>query len=155
MSRLFLGSKELKFFNSITKEVLQKMVEQKIIYYSVSEEHTKSHRIYDESPSKTVFTPVEINALVLYNEPEQTNNDFTIDTVFKIEVYFHIDELQDRRIIPREGDFMKFLDKVYEIEKLTRPQIVYGQIENEVMVKAICRVARKSQIDIVDGLKGI
>jgi hypothetical protein len=155
MSRLFLGQKELKFFNSITREVIQKMVEQRIIYYSVSEEHTQSHRVYDESTVKTVFTPVEINALVLYVEPEQSNNDFTIDTVFRLEVYFHIDELQDRRIIPREGDFLKFLDKVYEIEKLTRPQIVYGQIENEVMVKATCRIARKSQIDIVDGVKGI
>jgi len=155
MSRLFLGSQELNFINSITKEVIQKVVEQRIIYYSVSDEHTNTHSLYDEAIKKTVFTPVEINALVLYNEPEQVANEFSIDTVYKIEAYFHIHELQERNIIPREGDFIKFGNILYEIEKLTKPQIVYGQIEKEVMVKSICRVARKSQIEIMDGLKGI
>jgi hypothetical protein len=155
MSRLFLGEKELRFFNSITKELLQKIVEQRIVYYSVSDEYTQSHRVYDESIKKTVFTPVDINALVLYAEPEQTTNEFSIDTIFRVEVYFHIHELIERNITPREGDFIKFAEKVYEIEKLTRPQITYGQIEHEVMVKGICRIARKSQIEILDNLKGI
>ena len=32
--------------------------------------------------------------------------------------------------------------------------MVFGQIQNKVMIKAVCRVARKSQIDIVDEIKG-
>lgn len=155
MGRLFLGSKELNFFNNITKELLQKIVEQKIIYYSVSEEHTKTHRLYDEAINKTVFRPVEINALVLFNEPIQTATQFSIDTVYSIEVYFHVHELEERNIIPKEGDFVKFGDILYEIEKLNKPQIVYGQAENLVMMKAICRVSRKSQFEVLDGIRAI
>ena len=155
MSRLFIGDKELKFFNTITKELVQKIIEQRIIYYSVSDEHTKSHGLYDESIKKAVFSPVDINALVLYSEPQQTNTDFSIDTVYRIECYFHIEELNERNIIPREGDFIKFNTKIYEIEKLIRPQIVYGEIEQEVMVKTTCRTARKSQIEILDAIKAI
>lgn len=154
MSRLFLSSKEIHFFNSINKELIQKIVQQKIIYYSVSEEHTKVNDLYQESIRKTVFTPVEINARVLFKEPEQTTGQFSIDTKYSIEVYFHMNELEERKIIPREGDFLKFGAVVYEIQKLTRPQITYGLIEQEVMTKAECIVSRKSNFDVVDDIKG-
>ena len=55
MSRLFIGDREVAFFNGINKELLQKIICQKIIYYSVSYEHTKTHRLYDEAVRKTVF----------------------------------------------------------------------------------------------------
>ena len=151
---LFVGLRELDFFNCITKELIQKIISQKIIYYSVSEKHTNTHRLYDEAIKKTVFTPVEVNALILYNEPIQTSTQFSIDTIYSIEVYFHYNELEERNIIPREGDFVKFGKIVYEIEKLNQPQIVYGQIQNKVMVKAVCRVTRKSQFEVLDNIPG-
>ena len=151
---LFVGNQEINFFNSINKEVIQKIISQKVIYYSVSEKHTKTHQLYDEAIRKTVFTPVEVNALVLYNEPTQTATQFSIDTVYSIEAYFHYHELEERNIIPREGDFVKFGKIMYEIEKLTQPQIVYGQIQNKVMVKAVCRVARKGQFEVLDNIPG-
>ena len=151
---LFVGSRELNFFHGVNKELLQKIIRQKIIYYSVSEEHTNSHRLYDEAIRKTVFTPMEVNALVLYKDPEQTVDKFSIDTTYSIEVYFYQEELKERELIPREGDFLRFGDVSYEIEKLNRPQIVYGQIGNEVMVKATCRVARASQFDVLDDYQG-
>lgn len=155
MSRLFIGDREVNLFNSITKELVQKTVCQKIIYYSVSKEHTNTHRLYGEAIKKTVFSPLEINALILYESPQQTVGEFTYDTIYKIECYFHIEELEERKIVPREGDFVKFGNILYEIQSLIRPQIVYGQMENEVMVKAQCQKARESQIEIKDGLSGI
>lgn len=151
---LFVGNREVDFFNSVTKEVIQKIVSQKIIYYSVSEKHTNVHKLYDEAIKKTVYSPVEINALVMYNEPIQTATQFSIDTVYSIEVYFHYHELEERNIIPREGDFVKFGTIVYEVEKLNQPQIVYGQMQNKVMVKAACRTARKSQFEVLDNIPG-
>jgi len=154
MSRLFVGDRELDFFKLLTKELMQKVIAQKVIYYAVSEEHTNSHRLYDEAINKTVWRPVEINALVLYNEPLQTATQFSIDTIYSLEIYFYTRELQERNVIPREGDFVKFGDIVYEIEKLSRASITYGQVENEVMLKANCRVSRKSQFEVLDDIKG-
>jgi len=107
---------------------------------------------FDEAVKKTVFTPVEVNALVLYEEPEQTFTKFAADTLHRIEVYFHIHELKERNIIPREGDFVKFGNIIYEIQKLTKPQIVYGQMDNQVMVKAECQTSRKSQFEVLDDI---
>ena len=135
--------------------MVQKTISQKVIYYSVSEKETNTHRLYDEAIRKTVHIPVEVNALILYQEPEQSVGHFSFDTIYKIEVYFHFEELQERNVIPREGDFVKFNTILYEIEHLTRPQIVFGQMENEVMVKARCSVARESQLNIEDSYPGI
>lgn len=146
--RLFIGPEEVSFFDSIAKEVIQEVVGQTITYFSVSEELTKADDLYGEATRKTVYTPVEINALVLFSEPEQRTTQFTIDTIYRIEVYFHQHELAERGLRPREGDFVKFGPNIYEIEKLTQPQMVYGQIENRVQHKAICRMAREGQFVI-------
>lgn len=155
MARLFIGEREVNFYNGINKELLQKVICQKVIYYAVSEEDTHSHRLYGEALQKSVYTPVEVSALVLYQEPEQKVDQFSIDTVYKMEVYFYQEELRERKLVPREGDFLKFGDVVYEIEKLNRPQIIHGQIEKEVMIKAACRVARESQFKVLDGIPGV
>ena len=146
---------EQAFFNGINKELIQKIICQKIIYYSVSLEDTNSHRLYDEAVRKTVYTPLEVNALVLYQDPEQKVDQFTIDTIYRVEVYFYQEELRERKLIPRVGDFVKFGNKTYELETLTQPQIVYGQIEREVMVKAIGRIARESQFKVLDDIPGV
>jgi len=154
MSRLFVTDKEKRFFDSITKELIQKIICQKVIYYAISDEHTNTHRLYDESIRKTTFRPVEVNALVLFDDPIQNVGEFSIDTVWHIEVYFNVEELKERNLIAREGDFLKFGDITYEIEKLTQPQIVYGQIEKSVMIKSVCRSSRKGQFEVLDNLPG-
>jgi len=106
VARLFVGQRELNFFNGVNKELLQKIVCQKVIYYSVSAEHTNSHRIYGEAIRKTVFTPVEISARVLYKEPEQKSDQFSIDTVYSMEAYFFQEELRERK------QFVEWLVKV-------------------------------------------
>jgi len=147
---LFVGAKELQFFNGINKEVIQKIVGQKVIYYSVSVEHTKVDELYNEAIQKTVFSPVEINALVEFGEPVQSTSNWSIDTVYTISIYFHDKELVERNVEPREGDFVKWGDIFYEIKTLTRPQLVFGQVENKVMLKAECRVSRESNFVIKD-----
>lgn len=155
MARLFIGDREKALFDSINKELIQRIVCQKVIYYAIAAEATNAHRIYQESVSKTVYPPVEVNARILYKEPEQKSDRFSYDTIYQIEAYFFQEELKERNLIPRGGDFVKFGDVVYEIERLTKPQIVYGQIEKEVMVKAECRVARESQFEVMDDIPGV
>jgi hypothetical protein len=152
---MFITEKEVRLINSLTKEIHQEVVGQKIIYYAVSEERTKTDDLYDEAIRKVTHRPVEINARVLFEDPEQTVTQFTQDTVHKIEVYLHQDELRERNVIPREGDFIKFGHILYEILQLTKPQIVYGQMENAVQVKLVAQSSRSSNIEVLDSIQGI
>ncbi len=146
--RLFIGDQEINFFNAIGKELIQEIVGQTIVYYSVSERMTNGDDLYGEAIRKTVYVPLEINALVLYEAPTQTTSQFTEDTLYSIEIYFHLHELRERQIEPKNGDFVKFGENFYEVEELTKPDIVYGQVEHKVQVKARCRKARAGQFKI-------
>jgi len=151
--RLFIGQQEIDLINEINKELIQEIIGQKIFYYAVSEKLTTADALYGEAIKKVTYTPVEINALVLFNAPQQTMTQFDLDTIYSIEIYFHLHELAERGIAPKVGDFCKFGKTYYEIEQLTQPQIVYGQIDHKVQVKAVCRVARQGQFS-VDNIEG-
>lgn len=147
---LFIGPQERAFFDSINKEMIQRIIGQKIIYYSVSAEHTNVDELYNEAISKTVFTPVEINALVEFNEPIESTTNWSIDTRYTLSVYIHDKELRERNLECREGDFLKHGRIFYEIKTITRPQLTFGQIENMVMAKLQCIVSRESNFAVFD-----
>lgn len=148
MARLFITDDEIEFFSHISKELIQDIIGQEITYYSINYENNVTNELYNESITKTVYSPVVFNALVMYNPPEQTTTNFSIDTIYNIEVYVHKHELDERNLLPREGDFCKFGKVMYEVKKITNPQITFGQIENEVMYKMECVVARESNFKI-------
>lgn len=147
---LFVGPKERAFFDSINKELIQKIVGQKIIYYSVSIEHTNVDELYGEALQKTVFTPVELNALIDFGEPIESTTNWSIDTRYSLSVYIHDKELRERNMEVREGDYIKHGRIFYEIKTVTRPQMTFGQIENPVMLKLECIVSRESNFNILD-----
>lgn len=147
---LFIGAKERAFFDGINKELIQRIVGQKIVYYSVSIEHTNVDELYNEAISKTVFIPVEINALIEFNEPIQSTTNYSIDTRYTISVYIHEKELKERNIEPVIGDYIKYGRVFYEVKTSISPQITFGQIENMVMRKLECIVSRESNFSILD-----
>lgn len=146
--RLFIGDQEINYFNSIGKELIQEIVGQKIIYYAVSQEYTNDDDLYGEAMTKTTYAPVEINALVAYGEPEQSVTNFSIDTVYSLQVNFLLYELTERHIMPRVGDFVQYGSSFYEVQELTLPTLVYGQIDHKVNARAICRIARDGQFKV-------
>ena len=64
---------------------------------------------------------------------------------YTIEIYFHKAELEDRNVFAQEGDFVEYGGIFYEITSATQPQIVFGQINNKVMVKCTCVASREGQ----------
>ena len=146
--RLFVNDQEVRFFNVIAKELIQDIVGQKIVYYAVSDQLTHADELYGEATKKTVCRPLEINALVRYKDPDQTVTSFSIDTVYSIEIYFLLDELLERGVVPHEGDFVQYGKSFYEVEQLTQPDLVYGQIDHKVQARATCRIAREGQFKL-------
>ena len=117
-------------------------------YYALELVQNNVHRLYNEAVRKTWSPPVKINALVLYDNPEVTSTGFGLDSKYSADVYFHTQELVERNVSPREGDFVEYGQVVYEITKVTQPQVVFGQINNKILTKCTCVPSRENQFQV-------
>lgn len=148
MSRKFATNKDFKFISKINKELIQDIISQEVIYYSISIEHTVQDDLYNESVEKVWFSPVRINALIDYDNSTVTSTNLTQDSKYELVVNFHTDELVDRNVKPKEGDFLEFGQIVFEITSITKPQLAFGQFNQRILTKCVCVPSREGQMRI-------
>src|SRR3990167_2666926 len=99
MSRLFITPRELNFISDITKELIKDVCGQKIFYYSINENKTKTDGIYNEALQKVYDRPIAIDCLVDTNFQIDTKIDqFGVDAQYKIEVYVQYRDLVEKGI---------------------------------------------------------
>lgn len=145
MSRKFVTDREIAFINAINHELIQRVVGQEVKYYALVLDKTQVHRLYNEAVKKTWAAPVEVNARVLYDNANTKSTALGQDSEYSVEVYFLTQELVERNVVAREGDFVEFGQVFFEIVSVTQPQIVFGQINNKIMTKCICVPSREGQ----------
>ncbi|HEU5118178.1 MAG TPA: hypothetical protein VFT74_16290 [Isosphaeraceae bacterium] len=145
MSRLFVTDREINFINSIQRELVQHVVVQEVKYYAILEDRTRAHSLYNEAVKKVWSPPVSINARVLWENPEEKSTNLGSDSTYRAEVYFHTRELQERNVEPKQGDFIEFGEVFFEIASVTRPDIIFGQVNNKTQVKCTCVQSRQGQ----------
>jgi hypothetical protein len=144
MARLFITPRELNFISDITKELIKDVVGQKIYYYPISEQKTKSHGVYNEALQKFYDNPIAIDCLADNNFQADTKIDkFGVDAQFKIEVYLQYRDLVDKGINVNIGDFFSFSDVFYEITERVFMRNIYGMPEHKDGVKLVGVKARE------------
>ena len=143
MSRKFITDREIAFINQVNKELLQQVIGQDVNYYAISVEKSRAHKLYNEAVKKVWSPPVKVNALVLWDNPSTASTAQGLDAKYNCDVYFHTTELNERNVLPKEGDFVEFGQVFFEITSVTQPQIVFGQINNKIMTKCACVPARE------------
>lgn len=148
MARKFVTTKERTFIENINKELLQKVVGQEVVYYAISREHTVAHELYRESVDKVWFSPVRVNARVSFDNTGVDSTMFTLDSKYNLSVMFLNKELEERNLKPRDGDFIEYGKIVYEITSVTRPQLIFGQTQMNIMTKCTCVPSREGQMQV-------
>tara|TARA_R100000664_G_C2692226_1_gene95902 strand:- start:171 stop:659 length:489 start_codon:yes stop_codon:yes gene_type:complete len=146
---LFLGKKERDLVKQVNDELIEKVIGQQILYYSVDLETTNFNDLYGEAINKTYLPPVRVYALVEW-QTDKTDylEGIGIDKIWEIHVHFHRRRLvEDQNLYVREGDFVLYGDHYYEIVKLSEPKLLFGQVGNEFEVLAECKRARKGLFD--------
>lgn len=141
----FVTNKELAFIGKITKELIQKVVGQEVVYYAILADQTKANDLYNEAVKKVWAPPVKCNALVYWENTTEQITNLPPDSKSNIDVYFHTLELKERLVDAKMGDFVRFGPITYEILSVTQPQIVFGLIDQKVMTKCNCTPARQGQ----------
>jgi|TARA_R110002073_G_scaffold148323_1_gene301357 hypothetical protein len=142
---LFLGKKERDFVKQINDELIEKVIGQQILYYSIDLATTNFHELYGEAVEKTFLPPIRVYALVEYTDfSTDYMEDVGIDKSWEVMVHFHKRRLEeDQDLYVREGDFVLYNDSYYEIVKLTEPKLLFGQAGQDFEIAARCRRARR------------
>jgi|TARA_R110002153_G_scaffold154212_1_gene306280 hypothetical protein len=146
---LFLGKKERDLVKQVNDELIEKVIGQQILYYSIDMETTNFHDLYGEAIEKTYLPPVRVYALVEYTDFSTSYMEgFGIDKTWEINIHFHKRRVEeDQNIYVREGDFVLYNDNYYEIVKLVEPRLLFGQANRDFEITATCKRSRQGLFD--------
>ncbi len=146
MPRLFLGQREADFFSDITKEIIKDVAGQKIYYYTVREDLSDTHDVYEEALNKIFNPPIEIESLVEWQPSEVKTTQFGHEQIKTISAYIHNRDLIDRDINIRQGDYISYGEFFFEITSVIYDKIAYGQVERVVSIKLMAKQTREDHI---------
>lgn len=145
MAQKFITTRELGLIRSWTRELTQDVSRQYVLYYAVSAEDSVVHDVYDEGITKTLLDPVKVNCRVEFDETAATTGKGAIDSNFELTVQVQPQELLDRNINPREGDFVEWGQVMFEVTNVTMRHPAFGQANEKVTVQLTCFPSREGQ----------
>jgi hypothetical protein len=146
---LFLGKKERDLVKQVNDELVEKVIGQQILYYPIDMETTNFHDLYGEAIEKTFLPPIRVYALVNFDEEGSSYLDSVgIDGSSQVTVHFHKRRLtEDQNLFVRQGDFILYGERYYEIVKTSSSRKLFGQVNNTFEISATCKRARKGLFD--------
>ena len=146
---LFLGEKERNLVKQVNDELIERVIGQQIVYYPIDDSITQYNNLYGEAIEKTFLPPVRLYALVKFDDEGTSYLDSVgIDGSSQITVHFHKRRLtEDQNLFVREGDFVLYGERYYEIIKLSSSRKLFGQVNQTFETSATCKRARKGLFD--------
>jgi len=146
MPRLFLGQRESDFFSDITKEIIKDVAGQKIFYYTIREDLSDVHDVYEEALHKIFNPPIEVECLVEWQPSEVKTTQFGHEQIKVITAYLHNRDLIDRDIDIKQGDYISYGEYFFEITSFVYDKLIYGQVERIASVKLMAKQTRIENI---------
>lgn len=146
-----MGDRAMSFFSDITKELIKDVIGHSVYYYPINFEKSNKNETYGESVEKVFDNPIYIEAIIEYKgDSNFTQDPAGLDKRNQIIAYFHKRDMDDRKILPKNGDFIQFGGVNYEVKKVTNPKIIYGHIDNSLHWVLDCEQARKGNLNVSD-----
>jgi hypothetical protein len=144
MARFTLG-RDIRFFESIARELVDVVVETSVVLYKLIIEDSKTN-LYGESLNKTYYQGVETTAMI---EREQSTSDyegFGSDKNQSVEFRFNRFTLEDTGFYPEVGDIIFHNNGYFEIDNVREDQMVGGQVVNKFSIICSTFMTRRSTI---------
>jgi len=148
-SPFFVPQKEINLINDMNEELIDEIIGQSVDVYKVNIENTEEN-LYGESSTKYYDIGFRVNCLILYNEPEITQDDFGSDYNANIEMYFQRANLSSGSLnfFPEIGDIVDWNKHYWEINGVVEPQLIAGHPEYNHQIKAKAHRSRLSSLQI-------
>ena len=143
----FLQTRDIEFFKSIARELVDDVVQNTIVLFKINMNETKVN-IYGEAMNKTWYPGVEVFALV-DKEPESVRYEgFGSETdqnvTFKLDRWM----LEEKGIYPEIGDIINWNDGYFEVDNTNEIQFIGGSPDNSFSIVCETFMVSKSTLNI-------
>ena len=123
---LFGGSRDISLFNTVSRELINDIIQTEVGYYKFALEKTTSN-IYGESMGKMFYEPVRIACLINREDQSWSSDDFGSDIDQSVNFRFLKEGLKDINLFPEIGDILLFRNNFYEIDSKVENQLILGR----------------------------
>ena len=91
---LFGGSRDISLFNSVSRELINDIIQTEIAYYKFALDQTKIN-VYGESPQKNYYEPIKLAGLIDRSDQNWSSDEFGPDVNQTINFRFLRKEFMD------------------------------------------------------------
>jgi hypothetical protein len=143
----FLQTRDIEFFKSIARELVDDVVQNTIVLFKVNMNETKVN-IYGESLNKTWYPGVELYALYSKNPEDVVYEGFGPE--MQQNITFKLDRAmcEEKNLYPEVGDIIFFDTSYYEIDNTNEIQFIGGSPDNNFSIVCETFMVTKSTLNI-------
>jgi hypothetical protein len=141
----FTLSRDIKFFEGISRELVDVVIETAVVLYKLVIEDSKTN-LYGESLNKTYYQGVQTTAMIEREPSASEYEGFGSDKSQNVEFRFNRFTLEDTGFYPEVGDIIFHNDGYFEIDNVREDQMVGGQVDNKFSIICSTFMTRRSSI---------
>jgi hypothetical protein len=141
----FALSRDIRFFESISRELVDAVIETAVVLYKLVIEDSKTN-LYGESLNKTYYQGVQTTAVIEREQSTSEYEGFGADKSQIVEFRFNRFTLEDTGFYPEIGDIIYHNDAYFEIDNVREDQLIGGQTENKFSIICSTFMTRRSTI---------
>jgi len=143
----FLQTRDIEFFKSIARELVDDVVQNTIVLFKINMNETKVN-IYGESLNKTWYPGVQLYALYSKSPEDIVYEGFGPD--MQQNITFKLDRImcEEKEVYPEVGDIIFFDTSYYEIDNTNEIQFIGGNPDNNFSIVCETFMVSKSTLNI-------
>lgn len=141
----FALSRDIKFFESVARELVDVVVETSVVLYKLIIEDSKTN-LYGESLNKTYYQGIECTAIIERESSTTDYEGFGPDKNQIVEFRFNRFTLEDKGFYPEVGDIIFHNNGYFEIDNVREDQLIGGQVDNKWSIICSTFMTRRSTI---------
>ena len=143
----FTLSRDIKFFEGISRELVDVVIETAVVLYKLVIEDSKTN-LYGESLNKTYYQGVQTTAMIEREPSASEYEGFGSDKSQNVEFRFNRFTLEDTGFYPEVGDIIFHNEAYFEIDNVTEDFLIGGRAGEEERFSLICStfMTRRSSI---------
>ena len=143
----FVQQKDLAFFQKISKELVDVVVQTTVEVFKLSISESKTN-LYGESLNKSYLPSVQVACMIERDESSIEYEGFWPDRAQNAEFRFNRSTLKDKNLYPEIGDIIFHNNAYFEIDIVGQNQLIYGRPEEKFSIICSTFMGRRSQLNI-------